>query len=58
MAEAVGGLTGAVQGSIGGVINQGQTYIDRILPPERRSELSAKASKFATEKPMLAVRFF
>ncbi|MCJ1371503.1 hypothetical protein MMC20_002720 [Loxospora ochrophaea] len=54
MAEAVGGFTGALQGSIGGLLNVGQGYLDRFFPPEKRSELSAKISKFATEKPLFA----
>ena len=55
MAELVGGMTGALQGTVTGVINQGQSLIDRFFPPERRNELWAKFNKFATEKPMLAV---
>lgn len=55
MAEVIGGMTGALQGTLSGVINQGQTFLDRIFPPEKRNELWAKLSKFATEKPMLAV---
>lgn len=56
MAEALSGMTGVLQGSIGGLINKGQGILDRFFPPERRNELSAKLSKFATEKPMFAVR--
>ena len=55
MAELVGGMTGALQGTVTGAINQGQSLIDRFFPPERRAELWAKFNKFATEKPMLAV---
>ena len=55
MAEVISGMTGALQGTLGGVINQGQNFLDRIFPPEKRNELWAKLSKFATEKPMLAV---
>lgn len=55
MAEALSGMTGVLQGSIGGLINKGQGILDRFFPPERRNELSAKLSKFATEKPMFAV---
>ena len=55
MAEAVSGMTGALQGTVGGVLNKGQAWIDSIFPPEKRNELMAKLSKFATEKPMLAV---
>lgn len=56
MAEIVGGMTGALQGSLTGLVNKGQDWLDRIFPPEKRSELWAKLSKFATEKPLLAVR--
>ena len=56
MAEALSGMTGALQGSIGGLLNKGQGILDRFFPPERRNELAAKLSKFATEKPMFAVR--
>ena len=55
MAEALSGMTGMLQGSIGGLLNKGQGILDRFFPPERRNELSAKLSKFATEKPMFAV---
>ena len=55
MAEMIGSMTGALQGTVGNVINQGQNLLDRFFPPEKRAELSAKLSKFATEKPMLAV---
>ncbi|KAG7005211.1 hypothetical protein G7Y79_00021g050780 [Physcia stellaris] len=54
MAEALSGMTGVLQGSIGGLLNKGQGILDRFFPPERRNELSAKLSKFATEKPMFA----
>lgn len=57
MAEIVGGMTGALQGTVSGVINKGQSLLDRFFPPEKRNELWAKLSKFATEKPMMAVRF-
>ena len=56
MAEAISGATGALQGSIGGVVNKGSAWLDSIFPPEKRNELVAKISKFATEKPMFAVR--
>ena len=55
MAEALSGMTGVLQGSIGGLLNKGQGILDRFFPPERRNELAAKLSKFATEKPMFAV---
>ena len=55
MAEVISGMTGALQGTIGGVINKGQNFLDRFFPPEKRNELWAKLSKFATEKPMMAV---
>ena len=55
MAEVVGGMTGALQGSLTGLVSKGQDWLDWILPPEKRGEIWAKLSKFATEKPMLAV---
>lgn len=55
MAEVISGMTGALQGTLSGVLNNGQNFLDRIFPPEKRNELWAKLSKFATEKPMLAV---
>ncbi|MCJ1423760.1 hypothetical protein MMC29_001644 [Sticta canariensis] len=58
MAEVISGMTGALQGTLGGIINQGQSFLDRVFPPEKRNELSAKLSKFATEKPMLASFIF
>lgn len=56
MAEAVSGIAGGLQGSVNGMLNKGSAWFDSIFPPERRNELMAKISKFATEKPMLAVR--
>lgn len=55
MAEAISGIAGGLQGSVGGMLNQGSAWLDSIFPPEKRNELMAKISKFATEKPMLAV---
>ncbi len=55
MAEMVSGMTGALQGSVTGIVNKGKSWLDSLMPPERRNELMAKASKFATEKPALAV---
>lgn len=55
MAEAISGTAGALQGTVGGMLNKGSAWIDSIFPPEKRNELMAKISKFATEKPMLAV---
>ena len=55
MAEALSGMTGALQGSVTGMLNKGQGFFDRFFPPEKRAQLSQKISKFATEKPMLAV---
>ena len=55
MAEMVSGMTGALQGSVTGILNKGQNWLDMLMPPERRNELTAKLSKFATEKPALAV---
>ncbi|MCJ1306858.1 hypothetical protein MMC25_000502 [Agyrium rufum] len=54
LSGVMGGLQGTLQGTIGGVIGKGQSILDRFLPPERRSELAAKFSKFATEQPALA----
>ncbi|KAL8800457.1 MAG: hypothetical protein Q9182_005169 [Xanthomendoza sp. 2 TL-2023] len=54
MAEMISGLTGGLQGSLTGLLNKGSEWLDRLMPPERRNELMAKISKFATEKPMLA----
>ena len=56
MAEVLGGLAGTVQGKLTGIVNQGQSFIDKWFPPERRAELWAKFQKFMAEKPMLAVR--
>ena len=56
MTEALSSFTGVLQGSVGGLLNKGQNILDRFIPPERRNELSNRLSKFATEKPMLAVR--
>ena len=58
MAEMIGGLAGSVQGTVGGVLNKGQAFLDQYFPPERRAELWAWFNKFMTEKPMLAVRLF
>ncbi|MCJ1480873.1 hypothetical protein MMC06_001028 [Schaereria dolodes] len=54
MAEIVSGMAGSLQGTATGVLSQGQNYLDKFFPPEKRNELSAKISKFATEKPMFA----
>ena len=55
MASVIGGMTGALQGTLTGVLNQGQGLLDRFFPPERREELYARATKFATEQPAFAV---
>ena len=55
MAEMISGVAGGLQGSLTGMLNKGTEWLDRIMPPERRNELMAKISKFATEKPMMAV---
>ncbi|KAL8923664.1 MAG: hypothetical protein Q9172_003015 [Xanthocarpia lactea] len=54
MAEMISGVAGGLQGSLTGMLNKGSEWLDRIMPPERRNELMAKISKFATEKPMMA----
>ena len=58
MASIVGGMTGALQGTLTGVLNQGQGLLDRFFPPERREELYARATKFATEQPAFAVSVY
>ncbi|KAI9700329.1 MAG: hypothetical protein M1836_002344 [Candelina mexicana] len=55
MSELVGKVSGAVTGTAGSVLNKGQGLLDRWFPPEKREELMAKMSKFASEKPMLAI---
>lgn len=55
MAEIVSSVAGGLQGSLTGMLNKGSEWLDRIMPPERRNELMAKVSKFATEKPAMAV---
>ncbi|KAL8854147.1 MAG: hypothetical protein Q9221_001069 [Calogaya cf. arnoldii] len=54
MAEMISGVAGGLQGSLTGMLNKGTEWLDRIMPPERRNELMAKISKFATEKPAMA----
>ncbi|KAL9596623.1 MAG: hypothetical protein Q9219_005660 [cf. Caloplaca sp. 3 TL-2023] len=54
MAEMISGITGGLQGSLNGMLNKGSAWLDSIFPPEKRNELMAKISKFATEKPMMA----
>ncbi|MCJ1353233.1 MAG: hypothetical protein MMC33_003218 [Icmadophila ericetorum] len=54
MAELLGGLTGSLQGYLNGFLNFGSSILDRFFPPEKRAQVSAMLSKFATEKPMLA----
>ena len=56
MAEAVSGLTGSLQGTVTGLANRGQSFIDSIIPPETRNKILAWISKFAAEKPKLAVK--
>ena len=56
MAEALSGVTGSLQGSVQGLANRGQSFIDSIVPPETRNKIVAWVSKFAAEKPMLAAR--
>ncbi|KAL8954395.1 MAG: hypothetical protein Q9183_007145, partial [Haloplaca sp. 2 TL-2023] len=50
----ISGVAGGLQGSLTGLVNKGSEWLDSIFPPEKRNELSAKLSKFATEKPMMA----
>ncbi|KAG8532259.1 uncharacterized protein KY384_003900 [Bacidia gigantensis] len=54
MAEAIGGLTGSLQGQIQGLANGAQSWLDKIVPPETRSKIMAWIMKFINEKPMLA----
>lgn len=49
-----GAITGALQGSIGSLINTGQGYLDRWFPPDKRESLKQQLTKFATERPKLA----
>ena len=58
MATVIGGMTGALQGTLTGVLNKGNGLLDRFFPPERREELYARATKFATEQPAFAVSVF
>jgi hypothetical protein len=48
-------LTGAVQHHVTGVLNKGQSFVDARFPQQKRADLWAKASAFASEKPLLAV---
>ena len=52
--QGLGGLTGALQGSINNLVDVGSGWIDNWFPPERREQLKAKLMKFATERPQLA----
>ena len=56
MAEVISGLTGTLQGTLGGMGSKVQAWVDSIFPPEKRNELFARIAKFANERPMLAVR--
>lgn len=55
MAEMISGVAGGLQGSLTGMVNKGSAWLDNIFPPEKRNELIAKITKFANEKPMMAV---
>ena len=50
----LGGLTGTLQGGVNNLLNTGSSILDRFFPPEKREELKAKISKFATERPQMA----
>ena len=50
----LGSITGVLQGGLNNLVNTGSGLLDKFFPPERRNEVKAKLSKFATEKPMLA----
>ena len=55
MAEALSSVTGNLQGQLTGLANYGQSWLDKIVPPETRNKILAWINKFAAEKPMLAV---
>ena len=50
----LGTISGALQGGINNITNSGSQYLDRFFPPERRNEIKARLTKFATEKPKVA----
>lgn len=50
----LGSMTGMLQGGVTSVLNMGTNILDKILPPEKREDMKAKITKFATEKPYLA----
>ena len=56
MAEALGSLTGSIQGTITGLGNKGMQWLDSVFPPESRAKVMNAITKFSSEKPMLAVR--
>ena len=58
MAEALGSLTGSIQGTVTGLGNKGMQMIDSICPPETRAKIMNAVTKFSSEKPQLAVRIF
>ena len=52
--QGLGGLTGALQGSVSNLVDAGSGWFDKYFPPERREQVKAKLMKFATERPKLA----
>lgn len=55
MAEALTSVTSSLPGAMQGLLSKGQGLVDSLLPPETRSKILAWISKFAAEKPQLAV---
>ena len=60
MAEAVsggiGGITGALQGTLNDFGGRVQQWVDNIFPPEKRNQAVGFLAQFASNKPGLAVR--
>ena len=52
--QGLGTVTGVLQGGVSNLLNAGQSWLDRFIPPDRREEMKNKIAKFATEKPQLA----
>jgi len=51
MTDLIGNAFSSVQGTATGLIKQGQGLIDRVLPPEKRADITAKLTKLAQERP-------
>ena len=54
----VGSVSGLLQGGISNLSNTATSTLNRFFPPERRADLQAKLTKFASEKPYLASFLF